>query len=198
MERVCYRRGDGDAALRKREWIVTNGLGGYASGTVSGDPTRRFHGALIAGLPRGRIMAVNVLDESACAAADLEEMRLESGLPVFRYRAVEKRLVLPHGRNLTIVTYKARDPLTLVVRPGFQIRPHEGPVAQPPRDYPVVIDGRTCEIDRGTSLPVLLVASRGEWKAVPPRIRIVRYAIEEERGYDCEGPLVSPCELTHT
>jgi hypothetical protein len=30
--------------LLGREWLVTNGLGGYASGTVSGAPTRRFHG----------------------------------------------------------------------------------------------------------------------------------------------------------
>jgi len=33
-----------------REWLVTNGLGGYASGTVCGVPTRRYHGLLIAGI----------------------------------------------------------------------------------------------------------------------------------------------------
>src|SRR6185295_14329281 len=36
---------------RAREWLVTNGLGGYASGTVGGAPTRRYHGILIASLP---------------------------------------------------------------------------------------------------------------------------------------------------
>ena len=38
-------------AEQLREWIVTNGLGGYASGTVCGVPTRRYHGLLIAALP---------------------------------------------------------------------------------------------------------------------------------------------------
>src|SRR5690242_16847032 len=37
--------------LLKREWLVTNGLGGYASGTVAGVPTRRYHGLLIAAYP---------------------------------------------------------------------------------------------------------------------------------------------------
>ena len=37
--------------LLTREWLVTNGLGGYASGTIGGVVTRRFHGLLIAALP---------------------------------------------------------------------------------------------------------------------------------------------------
>lgn len=37
--------------LLSREWIVTNGLGGYASGTLSGIPTRRYHSLLTASLP---------------------------------------------------------------------------------------------------------------------------------------------------
>src|SRR3954465_4267187 len=51
--------------LLTREWLVTNGLGGYASGTVSGVCTRRYHGLLIAALPAplGRMMMVNQLSE---------------------------------------------------------------------------------------------------------------------------------------
>ena len=92
----------------RREWIVTNGLGGYASGTVAGLITRRFHGLLIAALPSpfGRWMMLNDLTEHSrfadgrviqlggedrvdprCrAAADyLREFRLECGLPVWVY-----------------------------------------------------------------------------------------------------------------
>ena len=49
-----------------REWLVTNGLGGFASGTVAGTATRRYHGLLIAALqpPGQRTMLVNGLDES--------------------------------------------------------------------------------------------------------------------------------------
>src|SRR5512138_1704364 len=47
------------------EWLVTNGLGGYASGTMTGLVTRRFHGYLVAALPapRGRTMMLNHLHE---------------------------------------------------------------------------------------------------------------------------------------
>ena len=54
-------QGSGWADLLSREWLVTNGLGGYASGTVCGVPTRRFHGLLVASLPAplGRTMMLN-------------------------------------------------------------------------------------------------------------------------------------------
>src|SRR5438045_8444359 len=44
--------------LLAREWLVTNGLGGVASGTISGAITRRYHGLLIAALPapHGRVV----------------------------------------------------------------------------------------------------------------------------------------------
>jgi len=91
----------------KEEWLVTNGLGGYASGTVSGSITRRYHGLLVAALPNplGRTMMLNGLSErlrlpdrrvvytGAEELADappenilpLAEFRLEWGLPVWRY-----------------------------------------------------------------------------------------------------------------
>src|SRR6266545_8152317 len=49
------------AELLQREWLVTNGLGGYASGTLAGVVTRRYHGLLIAALPAplGRIVMLN-------------------------------------------------------------------------------------------------------------------------------------------
>ena len=48
------------------EWLVTNGLGGYASGCVEGPPRRRFHGLLIAAHPApvGRLMLLHAMDET--------------------------------------------------------------------------------------------------------------------------------------
>jgi predicted glycogen debranching enzyme len=120
--------------LLTREWLVTNGLGGYASGTVSGVATRRFHGLLIAALagPLGRVCMLNHLaeqvrlpdyrtvhlggEERAQGVLDipgagfLNEFRLEEGLPVWRYRAdgfvIEKRLLLPHMQNTVHLTYR--------------------------------------------------------------------------------------------
>jgi glycogen debranching enzyme len=49
--------------LASREWLIGNGLGGYASGTVGGVATRRYHGLVIAALPapRGRTVFLNHL-----------------------------------------------------------------------------------------------------------------------------------------
>src|SRR5271156_1321987 len=62
----------GTEALLEREWIVTNGLGGYAAGTLGCVCTRRYHGLLIAALrtPLGRTMMLNQL---------AEEIRLPDG-----------------------------------------------------------------------------------------------------------------------
>ena len=115
------------------EWLVTNGLGGYASGTLSGVITRRYHGYLVAALPApfGRVMMLNDLlerielpnghsvqlagEERAGGPVKLDvmdylsEFRLEAGAPVWRYEVadvvLEKRLVLPHGQNTTFLTY---------------------------------------------------------------------------------------------
>src|SRR5687768_2633370 len=51
--------------LQTREWLVTNGLGGYAAGTVGGLPSRRYHGLLVAALPAplGRTLLLAQLSE---------------------------------------------------------------------------------------------------------------------------------------
>ncbi len=63
-----------DDAL-EHEWLVTNGLGGYASGTLAGAATRRYHGLLVAALPAplGRVMMLNHMSE---------ELRLPDGTKV--------------------------------------------------------------------------------------------------------------------
>jgi predicted glycogen debranching enzyme len=118
----------------RREWLVTNGLGGYASGTVAGMLTRRYHGMLVASLPAplGRMVLLNHLlervrlpgrgviwlgDQDEVAgpnAADqtehLAEFRLELGLPVWIYRVdgftIEKRVLMPYGQNTVHITYR--------------------------------------------------------------------------------------------
>src|SRR5207253_5842158 len=113
--------------LLTREWLVTNGLGGYACGTVGGLITRGFHGYLIAALPAplGRMMMLNDLVEQVTppdgrpiqlggeerartqlqlhGADFLSEFRLDVGLPAWRYQVggfvLEKRLMLPHRQN---------------------------------------------------------------------------------------------------
>jgi predicted glycogen debranching enzyme len=129
-----HHRGADPELLLSREWLVTNGLGGYASGTVAGVNTRRYHGLLVAALPapHGRIMMFNHLSEQLrlpdatsvqlmgeqhangtmvlCGIDTLVECRLEAGLPVWQYRlgafVIEKRIFLPHGQNTVYINYR--------------------------------------------------------------------------------------------
>jgi len=56
---------NGRRSLADKEWLVTNGLGGYASGTLSGALTRRYHAYLVAALPTpfGRTVMLNYVWE---------------------------------------------------------------------------------------------------------------------------------------
>src|SRR6185295_14634793 len=67
IRKIDLRQAGGENARRllRQEWLVTNGLGGYASGTISGAVTWRYHGLLIAALPApfGRVVMLNHLSE---------------------------------------------------------------------------------------------------------------------------------------
>ena len=134
--------------LLNREWIVTNGLGGYASGTISGAVTRRYHGLLIAALPapHGRmVMWSNIAEflrfgdndvvslgaeERAGGQLELQgadylrEFRLEDGLPVWTYHVrdlvLEKRVILPHLQNTVHISYRIT---AGGKRPRLELRP---------------------------------------------------------------------------
>ena len=155
-----WRRGEATENLITREWLITYALGGYASGSLAGVSTRRFHGILIAALraPLGRTMMFNHLEEVVSGlgicyrlSADeygkrevswpepdfLEEFVLERGLPVWRYSKngirIEKRTVMPHVQNTTYVCYRLLEGppgLVLRLRPSLHFRPHEGLVAE--------------------------------------------------------------------
>src|SRR3954469_7502387 len=132
--RIAWPPGTTDPeALVTREWLVANGLGGYASGTVAGVITRRYHGLLIAALPAplGRIVMLSHIAEQvrwpdgkraeiggreqsgqnadARGHGYLVEFRLEGGLPVWRYDVegliIEKRLFMTHMQNTVHVMY---------------------------------------------------------------------------------------------
>jgi predicted glycogen debranching enzyme len=121
-------------AMVTREWLVTNGLGGYASGTVSGAITRRYHSVLTSALPApfGRIVMLSHLAEQvrpadgrrieiggreptgdapdAHGTGYLTEFRLEAGLPVWRYEVegltIDKRIFLPYMQNTVHIAYE--------------------------------------------------------------------------------------------
>ncbi len=133
-------------AAERREWLCTNGIGGFASGTVAGSLTRRYHGLLVAALepPLGRTLLVAKVDDTvtydragaslatnrwAGGAIDpqgyraIERFVLDGSTPVWTYAVadalVEKRVWMEPGANTTYVRYRvlrARGLLALQLR----------------------------------------------------------------------------------
>jgi predicted glycogen debranching enzyme len=117
--------------LRSREWLVTNGIGGYASSTIAGMNTRRYHGLLVAATapPLGRLVLLSQLEDilvvdgtrfSLCTnlyAGDvvaphgylhLIDFHLDPN-PVFTYGhgewRVTKKIWMVHDHNATVIEY---------------------------------------------------------------------------------------------
>jgi len=198
--------------LVDREWLVGNGIGGYASGTISGVITRRFHGLLVAALrnPLGRTMMLNQLTEWIVLpdgrevqldGAAIAEFRLELGLPVWTFALegvrLEKRLFLPARQNTVAVTYdllEGPSGLGLHLRPAIHLRPHEGSVAKEPPVYTVSLTEDRFElIDAGAYPPLRMYVkgARTSFVFEPSERRPVEYSVEAARGYDSRGVLWS-------
>ena len=129
------------------EWLVTNGIGGYASSTVSGVNTRRYHGLLIAALRPpvertvlmakldatvryGEVAAALATNEYADSTIDLQgfryldSFRLEGQMPVWTWvvgdALLEQRLWMAHGQNTTYLEYRlvrASAPMEIELQP---------------------------------------------------------------------------------
>src|SRR5258708_23582685 len=131
---------DVEAGLQ-REWLVTNGLGGYASGSILGATTRSYHGLLVAALrpPVERTVLVTKIDEELefhdghllklgvneyqDGTIDpqgyryLDSVSLEGDIPCFTYRltdtlTLEKRVWMEYEQNTTYVQYRLQETLT--------------------------------------------------------------------------------------
>jgi predicted glycogen debranching enzyme len=124
--------GDLEIALR-REWLETNGLGGFASSTIIGLNTRRYHGLLVAAMkpPVGRLVMLSKLEETLLIDGQsfdlsanrypgaihpqgfryLKQFRLDP-FPVFTYEVkgieIEEMVFMVHGENSTVVQYELK------------------------------------------------------------------------------------------
>jgi predicted glycogen debranching enzyme len=121
------------ACAESREWLVTNGIGGYALGTIAGHQTRSYHGLLVAALkpPLGRTLLLAKLDETVQYAGQrfelstnrwtggevspegyrhIERFRLEGAVPVWTFAfadaQLEKRIFMQPGANTTFILYR--------------------------------------------------------------------------------------------
>jgi predicted glycogen debranching enzyme len=229
LRRVAWRRGKHDNGIEdliNREWLVTNGLGGYASGTLGGFMTRRYHGLLVAALPNplGRTMMLNHLYATvrnqhgqeamleaqetaggldAVAAENLEQFRLELGLPVWTYRVgphlIERRVFFAYLQNTVYVSYQlvsGSEPVRLCLRPAVDFRVHDAALgAREARPYQVFLLEDRMEIRSTELFPPLHLFVRGERSSFvhqPGRVSELLFRVEAARGYASRGELWSP------
>ena len=178
------------AALLSREWLVTNGLGGYASSTIHGVATRRYHGMFVPDLPSpwGRTVMMPRLDEEVIAGAvtlrlsgvEYEDGRLDSDFatairefrrewqtPVWRFdiegRLLERRVIMPYGQNTVYVEYRLTDgnSLRLNVRPFVTFRMLDAPLKDARRPpFPLTICEDRFEMDLLEGAPPLRMCLR--------------------------------------
>jgi predicted glycogen debranching enzyme len=150
-QEVCSNLED----LQTREWLVTNGIGGYASGTIANSLTRGYHGILVAALkpPLERTLLATKIEETAQYCGFnyslfsnnwaegkidpknhyLHEFNLERTIPYWCYQLqdarLQKRIWMQLGFNTTYIHYQlsqASQPLTLSLKALVNYRDYHG------------------------------------------------------------------------
>ena len=207
------------------EWLLTNGMGGYSSSTVTGSNTRRYHGLLVAALkpPGGRTMLLQKLEETVSIAGKayplsvneypgalyptghlhLEEFRLDP-FPIFRYRlelaVIEKEVCLVYGENTVIVQYRlveAQEPVGFTADLLINNRPFHSLTHE---NF-----GLTFVTERvGDLVKITTTNNLTAFYVAPYKVKVkptgywykdFLYAQERERGYDYREDLYNPIQL---
>src|SRR5580658_1670647 len=220
-ETICQ---DLESASR-REWLETNGLGGFASSTVAGINTRRYHGLLVAATkpPVDRMVLLSKLEETLTIDGRsyqlsanrypgvvhpqgyiyLKQFRLDP-FPVFVYQIesveVEKSVFMLHGENTTVIQYELRgqtQSCTLELSPLIAFRDYHSTAHQNDALNPTwAIEAGNIRITPYRDLPSLYLAHEdGEVRESGVWYRNFEYDRERERGLDYLEDLFNPFTL---
>jgi predicted glycogen debranching enzyme len=209
------------------EWLETDGLGGFACGTVAGARTRRYHGWYIPAIPppRRRWMLVagaeefvlrdgqetgistQIYEKAVFPEGDTHLARFAlSPFPVWTYQAndweLERSLCLARDRSVTIVRYVNRGSteIGLRVRPLLRFRA-SGELQRETAelDASVEVRGEVSWVRPVPFLPRLYLRGVGlSAEADPLWYRDFFYSLDRERGYDAGEDLWSPLVWTGT
>jgi predicted glycogen debranching enzyme len=212
---------DLNAAL-DREWLETNGLGGFASSTIAGLNTRRYHGLLVAATkpPVGRMVLLSKLEETLIVdgkSFDLSANQYPGVIhpqgyryqtrfcldpfPVITYQVegieIEKSIFMLQGENTTVVQYELksfRDSVCLEVRPLIAFRDYHNTTHENGGlDPTVASEAGLVSVAPYHGLPRLYLAHDAD--AVEGGngwYRNFEYRVEQERGLDYREDLFNP------
>ena len=220
-EKICTNL---DAGLR-REWLETNGLGGFASATINGCNTRRYHGLLVAATkpPVGRFVLLSKLEETLIIDGRryelgtnrypgvihpvgfqyLKQFRLDP-FPTFTFGVetteVEKKVFMVQGENTTVIQYRVKGKaarIQLEIRPLIAFRDYHNLTHENG-----ALDG-TIQQQLGQisfspypGLPALCLANNADQiESTGHWYRDFEYEAERERGLDFSEDLFNPCVL---
>lgn len=215
------------SASISREWLETNGLGGFASSTIIGLNTRRYHGLLTAATkpPIGRFVLLSKIEETLVIDGDrfelsanqypgavhprgfqyMGEFRLEP-FPVFTYKigktTLEKSVFMVQGENTTVVKYAvvgASNDCRLELRPLIAFRDYHSTTHENSSiNSAVELEPGLASITPYQGLPTLRLAHNAFNVDIRGGwYRNFEYVEEEKRGLDFHEDLFHPLTLTY-
>ncbi len=205
-----------------KEWLITNGIGGYASSTIIGCNTRKYHGLLVAPLnpPALRYVILSKVDESIefndnkynlytnmCKNSISEGYKYltkfdNEYIPSFTYKVedviVKKIVCMEYGKNITCISYKIKNgnhKTKLTLSPIVNYRSAHVASIYHQFDIEQEKENNIVKIvlDRHFNNPIYIKASEGNYIGHNQDIFKGMFYIEEEkRGFDAEDNLVVP------
>ncbi|HUR31020.1 MAG TPA: amylo-alpha-1,6-glucosidase [Saprospiraceae bacterium] len=201
-------------SLSSKEWIVTNGIGGYASGTLSGANTRRYHGLLVASYnpPTDRRVIISNIEETIISGDvrfpistnqypgtihpdGYKHLKLFERSPFpkwtfsFRDRSVVKSIFMIYGTNTTVVEYEntGSNSLQLQLIPFLVFRDYHS-LRHESDGFDFMITHEDSErikvLPGNVTDPLFIFFKNGKFKNNTDWYRGFEYAVEKERGLD--------------
>lgn len=202
------------------EWLLSNGIGGYAGTSVAFSSSRKYHGLLIAALPGlGRIDVLPMLEETlrlpsgevqlgavdragseteARGFSALKRFQLDGLIPEWEYdfegTRISRSVVLVYGENTVCIRYRllAGEKTTLSLRPFIAGRNADGPLCKEVVQFWVDEKDGHLTVGAPEGIHPVTIGGDGVFTRDPKTSPVLRYRIEEKRGYDSTEMLSSP------
>ena len=203
-----------------KEWVITNGLGGFASSTIIGANTRRYHGLLIAPLmpPARRTLILSKLDESIEINGNKTDLYTNIGknfithgykyqecfikeyIPIFAYKVgdveITKAICMQHFKNTVAIFYKVKNgskKAKLILTPVMDFRNAHGMNKDHVFDLKQKINKTKLEVKIDNGVPIYMMLSEGNYiEHYNDTFKNMFYIEEEKRGFEAEENHVIP------
>ncbi len=196
-----------------KEWIITNGIGGYASSTIIGCNTRKYHGLLIAPLtpPARRFLVLSKIDESIeidgnkyNLYTNMSQNYISEGykyqesfekdyIPIFSYKVndtkIKKLICMKYMENTVCISYRIKNgnkKAKLILAPIINFRDFHQMNTNHEYNIKQEHDGRKIKIivDDNSQMPIYIRANVGNYiKHENDRFKNMYYIEEEKRGF---------------